>query len=342
MPDHQLSNSHLPRTIRLGVMGCSSFAMRAMLPAIAEASGVELVGIASRDIEKATAATKVFGGRAHANYAALLSDGDVDAVYMPLPTGLHDEWVHKALDAGKHLLAEKSLAGSLASASRMIQSARQKGLLVLENFLFPRHSQFAWVKEQLAAGAIGQVRFIRAAFTIPPLPADNFRYNRELGGGALLDVGAYMVKSVTALLGHDIELLAATVDSSQSSVDLSGSATFRAPSGVVAQTLWSFDTAYQCTWEFIGSEGRIFCERSLTPPPGFEPPVRVERGNERRSINLPADNHYANQWNFFAQAAHDPDSIPALLDEALTQARLIEAVRNFHDRRCNSRQRANA
>ena len=90
MPDHQLSNSHLPRTIRLGVMGCSSFAMRAMLPAIAEASGVELVGIASRDIEKATAATKVFGGRAHANYAALLSDGDVDAVYMPLPTGLHD------------------------------------------------------------------------------------------------------------------------------------------------------------------------------------------------------------------------------------------------------------
>lgn len=299
-----------------------------MLPAIAESPSVKLVGIASREMAKATQAATKFSAKAFASYQALLDDPEIDAIYMPLPTGLHEEWVHKALDAGKHILVEKSLAMNFASASGMISKARAKNLLLLENFLFPRHSQFSWVKGQLADGVIGELKFFRAAFTIPPLAADNFRYRAPLGGGALLDVGAYMVKSSLLFLGDNLDLLSSTIEIDPTrEVDIRGTATFRSKEGIIAQTLWAFDTAYQCTWEFIGTTGRIFCERALTPPPGFCPPVRIEKCNRKESLDLPADNHYTNQWEFFAHAIRSPETIQTILSETEAQAKLLDCLR---------------
>lgn len=321
-----------PRHLRIGVMGCSSFALRAMVPAIAACPGVELAAMASRDPAKAREVSAKFSCRNWGSYAELVEDPEVDLIYMPLPTGLHEEWVHRALDAGKHLLVEKSLSDSLDSAGRMVDHARRAGKLIQENFLFLRHSQRAWVGEQLAAGAVGELKFFRAAFTIPALDAGNFRYQAALGGGALLDVGAYMVKSTLAFLGKDLELLASTSEFSPArGVDVRGTAVFRNPAGVIAQVFWGFDTHYQCTWDFHGTAGRIICDRALTPPPGVEPPVRVERGQEKQDLKLPADNHYVNQWSHVAAAVHDPDALSASQDEILLQARWVEAVRQMAD-----------
>lgn len=332
------ANPELPGSLRFGVMGCSSFALRAMVPAIHQSPDTELVAIASRDAAKAAEAAAPYGCAAIDGYDALLEIPGLDAVYIPLPTGLHEEWVHKALDAGKHVLIEKSLAGDLASARPMIEKARERKLLVLENFLFPRHSQHAWVHEQLAGGTVGDCRMIRATFTIPPLDSGNFRYNADLGGGALLDTGAYMVKSALSFLGPQARLLAATIEHDTTrEVDLRGTATFVNDAGVVAQTAWGFDTTYQCTWEFIGTKGRILCGRSLTPPPGFEPPVRIENAEGNRDTNLPSDNHYLNQIAYFSRTVRHRDGIETELDHCLRQAGLLEEVRTsahifHHDR----------
>jgi NDP-hexose-3-ketoreductase len=317
-----------PRPLNLGVMSCSSFALRAMVPAIAESPYVKLAAIASRDMAKATEAATKFDARALAYYQDLLDDPEIDAIYMPLPTGLHEEWVHKALDAEKHILVEKSLAMDFASASGMLAKARSKNLLLLENFLFPRHLQFSWAMDQIASKSIGELKFFRSAFTIPPLPAGNFRYNAALGGGALLDVGAYMVKSSLLFMGENLDLLSSTIEAdSARGVDVRGTATFRNADGVIAQALWAFDTAYQCSWEFIGTEGRIVCERAFTPPPDFCPPIRIERGAVKESLELPADNHYKNQWDFFAQAARSHESIHSILAETEAQAKLLNILR---------------
>jgi NDP-hexose-3-ketoreductase len=309
-------------------MSCSSFALRAMVPAIAESPYVKLAAIASRDMAKATEAATKFDARALAYYQDLLDDPEIDAVYMPLPSGLHEEWVHKALDAGKHILVEKSLAMDFASASGMIAKARENNLLLLENFLFPRHLQFSWVKHQIAAKTIGDLKFFRAAFTIPSLPTGNFRYNAALGGGALLDVGAYMVKSCLLFMGNNLDLLSSTIETdSARGVDVRGTASFRNAGGVIAQTIWAFDTAYQCSWEFIGTNGRIVCERAFTPPPGFCPPIRIERGNEIENLELPADNHYKNQWDFFAHSTRSHEAIHSILSETETQARILTMLR---------------
>jgi len=297
-----------------------------MLPAIANAPCVSLAAVASRDPRKAADEAATFQCPRACTYDEMIEDAGIDAIYMPLPTGLHEEWVHKALEHGKHLLVEKSLACDFASAKRMLDHARALGLLILENFLFLRHSQFAWARQQLAEGRIGELKFFRAAFTIPPLDAGNFRYDQNLGGGALLDVGAYMVKSSLAFLGPSLEITYASMEHARG-VDLRGTAVFCNPQGQIAQTLWGFDTSYQCTWEFIGTEGRILCERALTPPPGFEPPVHIESGGGKQDLRLPADNHYVNQWEFFATAVRNPASIPFLLDEAQVQAATLAEVK---------------
>ena len=316
--------------IRVGLMGCSSFAIRAMVPAIAECEGLELYAIASRDPQKSRETADKLGCKVSCSYEELISDPGVDVIYMPLPTGIHEQWIHKALDAGKHLLVEKSLASDFESARRMVGHARTAGLLILENLLFPRHRQISWVREKIAEGAIGEFKFFHAAFTIPPLDDSNFRYNGPLGGGALLDVGAYMVKSALAFLGPHIELLSATLENSpRRDIDIRGAATFRNPDGLIAQTIWGFDTHYQCTWDFLGTEGRILCDRALTPPPGFEAPVRLERGSKKEDLKLPADNHYVNQWNFFATSIRYPDVISVLLDDALMQAALLDRVKRW-------------
>jgi len=314
--------------LRLGIMGCSSFALRAMAPAARKCPEIELISVASRDGEKAAQSARQLDCQALPSYEALIADPRIEAVYMPLPTGLHEEWVHKALDAGKHLLVEKSLACDVSSARGMLDHAQSSGLLLMENFLFLRHSQFSWVTRQLADRAIGDVCFFRAAFTIPPLPPGNFRYDPALGGGALLDVGAYMVKSVLAFFGEDSQLVTADLAWDEvRGVDIRGTATFQNSRGVSAQVLWGFDTSYQCSWEFIGASGRILCSRSLTPPPGFCPPVQLEIGQQHQALELPADDHYTNQWRFFHQGVRNPQSFQEIHQETLRQAEILDEIR---------------
>lgn len=313
--------------LRVGVLGCSAFALRAMVPALALTPGVTLSAIASRDPAKAEAAAKAHGGRAVSGYRAMVEDPDLDVLYVPLPTGLHEPWVMAALEAGKHLLVEKSLAADLRSARRMLDLAERRDLLVAENFLFRRHPQRTWVHERIAEGAIGRLVLFRACFTIPPLAGDNFRYDAALGGGALLDVGAYMVKSVAEFLGPAAVLRDASIETDAGrGVDVRGAASWRTPEGVVAQAAWGFDTHYQCTWEFLGTAGRLVCERALTPPPGFEPPVRLEAGNDRRELRLPAANHYVAQWEAVATAVRDAGQRAALRAECLAQAEGLQAI----------------
>jgi predicted dehydrogenase len=174
-----------PSVIKIGVMGCANIAARSVIPAIKGNASFQLVAVASRDSKKAEALATEVGCRAITGYEHLLS-ADVDAVYVPLPTGLHDEWVSKCLEAGKHVFVEKSFGISYAATRRMAERAKQKGLVIMEDFMFLYHRQHAFLLKMIREGTIGRVRNFRASFGFPPLPHRNFRYAKALGGGALL------------------------------------------------------------------------------------------------------------------------------------------------------------
>ena len=317
--------------LRVGVMGCSAFAQRAMIPAVQQCEAVELACVASRDRQKAIAVAGEFLCEAVTGYDELLARNDVDVVYMPLPTGLHEEWCTKALDAGKHLLVEKSFAVDYQSAQRMVALARKQNCLVAENFQFQTHLQWAEIMKRMTSGELGDVHLVRSTFGFPPLPKDNFRWSKSLGGGALLDAGAYMAKVSQLLLGTGLEVTGASLQfDPETGVDKYGEAMFRNESGQVAQVAFGFDYFYQCRVELLGTKGKLSASRVFTAPPEFAPVLTIENQGETNEISLMPDNHYVNMWNGFAEALHE-GNFARHWDILLDQARLLGQIKEASD-----------
>lgn len=316
--------------LRVGVMGCSSFARRAMIPAALESQSVELVCVASRSEEKAAAVAQEFGCQADSSYEALLQRDDIDVVYMPLPTGLHEEWCIKAVEADKHLLVEKSFASDFRSAQNMVDLARSRNLLVMENFQFQTHAQWFEIKKRMNSGELGEVHLVRSTFGFPPLPKDNFRWNKGLGGGALLDAGAYMTKVSQLLLGDGLDVIGASLQvDPETGVDKYGEAMLRNNAGQVAQVAFGFDYFYQCRVELLGTEGKLTSNRVFTAPPDFEPSLTIEKQGERETISLPRDNHYINMWNWFAGEILQNGDFSHHWRILLDQARMLDQIRSI-------------
>ncbi len=314
--------------LKIGVMGCANIAWRSMIPAMAECDRIKLIAVASRSKTKAQKFAKKFNCEPIFGYEELLKRDDIEAIYMPLPTGLHYHWILETLKAGKHILVEKSFAMDYNSAQKMVDLAREKKLLIIENFLFPHHSQHQWVKNLLNRDAIGEIQLLRSTFGFPPLPKDNFRYKAGLGGGALLDAGAYVVKAATLFLGKELKLLGASLRYDTSSgVDILGYAMFTNPIGQVAQLSFGFNYYYQCNYELLGTQGKLIIERAFTPPPNFKPIARLESQDLKQEFTLPADNHFVNMLNFFSLTIKQQKDFSIHWDKLLNQAKLLDIIR---------------
>ena len=156
-----------------GILGCAAIAKNAVIPAIQSVETEKIIAIASRTEKKAKEFADLFNCLAVTGYDSLLSNTEIDAVYIPLPTGLHYEWVIKALKAGKHVLVEKSIAESYQEVLEMVHLARSKNLALVENFQFQFHSQHNAVFDLLKNNAIGDVRCFRSSFGFPPFSIDS-------------------------------------------------------------------------------------------------------------------------------------------------------------------------
>lgn len=307
-------------------MGCANIAVRTVIPRLQNHDGFEVTSVASRSKEKAAETAAQFNCQAVVGYDTLLEDDSLHAIYMPLPTGLHEEWVIKSLDAGKHILVEKSLAMNLASAKKMIEKARKKNLLIMENFMFLYHSQHASIAKMIADGKIGEIRAFRSAFGFPPLGADNFRYNRDLGGGALLDAAAYTVRASQLFLGQDLSVQGAHLERPDpAGVDIYGGAFLKSPNGQFSEVAFGFDNFYQCNYEIWGSKGKITAQKAFTPRPTEKPKVIFERQDYREEIDLPADDHFTNILSEFHRCILARDYSEKYA-EILNQSRLLQEI----------------
>ena len=314
--------------LRMGVMGCANIAWRSMIPAMLNCPEVELVGVASRSEAKARKFAEIFHCEPIIGYLSLLERDDIQAIYMPLPTGLHEEWVLKALESGKHILVEKTFSMDLASAEVMVALAREKKLLIVENFLFPNHSQHSWVQSLLERKELGEIHLFRSTFGFPPLNRENFRYDRQLGGGALLDTGAYTVKAARLFLGDELEIVGSILNlDRESGVDIYGEAMVRNEEGQVAQLAFGFNYFYQCNYEILGSKGKLVVPRAFTPKPGFQPTVYLEKQGVKEEYTLPADDHFINMFRSFSETVKNGGDYQTEGDELLNQARLLDNIR---------------
>jgi len=313
--------------LKIGVLGCANIARRSVIPAIKSIAEYDLVAIASRTQTKAAEFGIEFNCEAVEGYQNLLDREDIDVIYMPLPTGLHEEWVIKALEAGKHILIEKSLAMNYESAKRMVDLARQKGLLIMENFMFLYHGQHQFVKELIDKGEIGALRCFRSSFGFPPLDGDNFRYNAALGGGSLLDAAAYTVRASQLFLGSDIWVEGATLSNINTEVDLFGGAFLKSENGMFAEVAFGFDNFYQCNYEIWGSKGKITAQRAFTPGENFTPTITLEKQGELFDYKIDIENHFVNILNEFKRCVLQ-NEVETKYEEILNQSRLLQELRD--------------
>lgn len=316
--------------VGIGVLGCANVAARRVLPAITSVDSCRLVAIASRDVRRAMNFATRHGAEVADDYRSLLDRQDVDAVYLPLPPGLHAEWIGRALRAGKHVLAEKPLTLCSTDTEQMFELASQFGLVLRENFMFCHHPMHRLVRQMVNEGAIGELRSFSSVFSIPQRPVADIRYNRGLGGGALYDVAGYPLRAAQIFLGPDLIIRGATLrgDSAAYGVDLGGAALLARPDGVTASLTFGLDDSYRSFYSLAGSTGRIEVDHVFTPPADYVPMAYLTTANGTERIPLPACDQFRAAVQAFVSTLRGEPSLPEWEPEAtILQANLLDRIR---------------
>jgi dTDP-3,4-didehydro-2,6-dideoxy-alpha-D-glucose 3-reductase len=319
------------KKVKIGVLSTANISKRSLIPAIKSLPELyELRGIASRDLSKAEELAREFDAEAYGSYEALLDKEIIDAVYIPLPNALHYRYAKLALASGIHVLVEKSLACSLSEVEELVELAKKNKLVMLENFQFRFHSQLKFLKEQIKNGKLGELRMLKAFFGFPPFAdADNIRYQKHLGGGALLDAGAYTTKISQILLGLGLQVKAASLNSAPArEVDIWGGAYLEHPdNGVFATLAFGFDLYYQCGVELWFSKGKISTNRLFTAPAPYEPKFEIENAEGKSVLTLDPDDHFSNMLSYFFDCIFDSGKMEKENEQNLDQARLLESIK---------------
>jgi NDP-hexose-3-ketoreductase len=321
------------RILNIGILGLASIATRSIIPSIISLpEHFFLRGVASRTVSRATKFSSQHNCVAYESYEDLLLDPKIDAVYIPLPNALHFRFVMMALENGKHVLVEKSLGCSLDEVKKIVDCAGRSNLVVLENFQFRFHSQLNTILNLLKNGAIGDLRSMRVAFGFPPFQdPNNIRYIPELGGGALLDAGAYPLKIGSIFLGDDIFLAQSSMAfDEKKSVDIWGGGVLQQiNSPLFCHFSYGFDHYYQCSLELWGSTGKISTNRIFTAPSNLDPKILVETSLGAEEKILPADDAFKNILKYFHGliANKRNELVQYEYSQNLLQARLIQDFR---------------
>lgn len=301
-------------SIKVGIICPSEIAFRRFLPSLQKVSDFSFAGVAiaspeewagegnvtedikaiiEKERQKAQTFMDAYGGKIYDGYEALITSPEIDVVYLPLPPALHFKWARLALENGKHAYVEKPFTTNIQDTQELLSIAKEKKLAVHENYMFIFHQQLQAVQDLILSGEIGKVRQYRVSFGYPRRSPNDFRYNKALGGGALLDAGGYCMKYASWLLGNSARLVCAnSYYESEFEVDIFGSCTMTNDEGTVVQMSFGMDCDYKCELEAWGSLGTLTTGRILTAPDGLEPDMIIKHNQEYVSKKLPADNAF--------------------------------------------------
>ncbi|MFJ9822156.1 Gfo/Idh/MocA family protein [Streptomyces sp. NPDC101151] len=312
----------------IGVLGCADIAVRRALPAIQE-SPFRLVAVASRSQEKAERVAGSFGCEPVVGYERLLERPDIAAVYIPLPNSEHAEWARRALNSGKHVLIEKPAVTTAGAARDLVSLAEDLGLLVMENFAFLQHPQHDQARSLVNSGCIGEIRSYSGTFGIPPTDRQGIRYQPDLCGGSLWELGCYPVRAAQEYLESPVQILGAGLDfDPKLGVDIAGAALLRDGRGVTAHCSFGLSHSYRSTYDIWGSEGRLVLDWAFTPSRDARPVLRLQQKDRETKYVIAASDQFVGVFNAFSDAIGDPRSRPAHHRAMVRQAEILTQIRS--------------
>ncbi|MDX8365770.1 Gfo/Idh/MocA family oxidoreductase [Cytobacillus sp. IB215665] len=255
------------KKIRWGILSTANIAQTAIIPAIHKANNAEVVAISSANDRVKSVAESLSIPNVYKSYQDLLLDSNVDAVYIPLPNGLHAEWVKEAATHGKHILCEKPAALNSSEMKDIIDTCRKNNVIFMEAFMYQFHPQHKRVKEIIASDEIGDIKLMRSSFsfTLNDLEG-NIRMVPKLGGGSLYDVGSYCINAIQYILDSEpIEVFAQAHIHEEYHVDMSTYALIKLQNGVMVSFDCSFERSFSAYYEMVGTKGKLVLPRAFTP-----------------------------------------------------------------------------
>ena len=280
-------------TLGWGLLGTARI-NRALIPAIRAGARSRLIGVASRDRDRADAYAREWEiPRAFGSYDAMLAHPEIDVVYVPLPNHLHVPWTVAAARAGKHVLCEKPLALDPLGVDQIVEAATSNRVVVAEAFMYRHHAQTDRVRSLVADGALGTLRFVRGSFSFPLTREGGVRLVPEWGGGSLWDVGCYPVSYARLVAGQPPVSVTGCAEKGPTGVDVAFAGVLRFEGGVLAAFDCGFQSVFRTSMELVGTEAAL--EVPVPFKPGVRETLRLVRDGSVQTLEVEGDALYSGE-----------------------------------------------
>ena len=322
----------MSKKLRWGVLSTANIGLKKVIPAMQRGEHTQVMAIASRELSKAQRAAAALSiPRTYGSYEELLADPEIDAIYNPLPNHLHVEWTTKAAEAGKHVLCEKPLGMNLAEVKTLLEVRRRTGVKIGEAFMIRSYPQWQRLRELLEQGRVGELRAVTGFFSYFNVDPANIRNQAEIGGGALMDIGCYLVHSSRYAFRQQPVRVVASIDRDPKvHTDRLTSGLLEFPGGHAIFTCSTQLVPYQRI-HFLGTRGRIEIEIPFNAPPDRQTRIFIDSsgdlsGGGIASENFPVADQYTMQGEAFAKAVWEDCAPPVSLEDAIGNMAVIDAL----------------
>ena len=315
-------------TLRWGVLSTAKIGVNKVIPGMQKSAVCDFVAIGSRDLAAAQVAAGKLGiAKAYGSYEELLADPDVDAIYNPLPNHMHVPWTIKAAEAGKHVLCEKPISLTAEEAETLLAVRERTGVKIGEAFMVDCHPQWIRLRELLRERKIGELRAVSGFFSYFNVDPNNIRNKADLGGGALMDIGCYMVHgSRFAFEAEPVKVVASVERDPVMKTDRLTSALMEFAGGQAVFTCSTQLVPYQ-RMNFLGTKGRIELEIPVNAMPDQASRILVDLGAAGSTWEtFEACDQYTLQGDAFAKAVLEGGEVPVTVENAIANMRVIDAI----------------
>jgi predicted dehydrogenase len=322
----------MPKKLRWGVLSTASIGLRKVIPGMQQGEYSSVVAIASRDLAIAKQVAAAQGiPTAYGSYEELLADPNINAIYNPLPNQLHVPWTIKAAEAGKHVLCEKPLSLTVAEGKSLLAVRARTKVKIGEAFMIRCAPQWLRLRELINQGQVGELRSVVGFFSYFNLDPANIRNLVECGGGALMDVGCYLIHASRYAFAQEPARVVGRIDRDpKMHTDRLTSALLDFPSGQAIFTCSTQLVPYQRV-QFLGTRGRIEIEIPFNAP--LDRPTRlfIDDGSDLSGGGIttetfPVCNQYTAQGDAFSKAVLENTEVPVPLEDAIKNMAVIDAI----------------
>ena len=306
--------------VNWGVLGYARIAKNSIIPAIARADNARVYGVASRHRDELPVGE---WQKSYGDYAALLADDAIQAVYIPLPNSLHKEWVIRALEAGKHVLCEKPIGLTADEAREMQQVAKQHNRLLMEAFMDQYTDRVRVIKQVLESGELGELRHINVSFRFLLDRPGTIKMQPALGGGALYDVGCYPVNFIGMVTGR-LPVSCKAVSETEQGVDTNLSALLQYDDGLIANIHCGFNAFGRNYAEIIGTKGMLVVDKPFLDDAGT---LYLHTNEGVRELPVSESDRYQAEIRHFSSAILNEPSRLIPLDETVRNMQVLDMIR---------------